>query len=537
MTGARWVSRLRLEANPIVVKELRSRMRGWRAFAVLTSILLLLGGASYGLYHIVLSASRYSSTPLSPQIGQALFLGIAFLELMMVCFITPAVTAGAVSSEQERQTYEMLLATPLRPGAILRGKLVASLGYVFLLIFAAIPMASVVFIFGGVAPKELLKALIIVTSVAVMLGVVGVFASAWLARTTRATVASYLFVLALLVLPYVAYILSGAINQREPPRWLLLPSPISALASAVAPANQGMGPSGVLGQLGWILGGGLSMARSSMPMTGAVRPLYHYTMALYGGLSLLLYLLAVRLVRPTRRWRMRWREVAGAGVLVAMFAGLVGGAFWLTARRYPSAGLGIMARPAPEPFAVPVAVDVERVEVVERAVAPVATPTPVPTEGSDQGLDDDDRAAIYAAVIHQLYDVDHTFDAPPQWETVYLVGVTDDSIGDPEQPQGEPAALPDTVREELRAALARQELPARIEWLVDRETVVDSEGAIRDHGAVITLGNIHVQEDGVAMVAGSVYLGGMGSGGRTYTVEQVDDTWQVTGDTGVVWFR
>ena len=28
------------EANPIVVKELRSRMRGWRAFAVLTGVLL-----------------------------------------------------------------------------------------------------------------------------------------------------------------------------------------------------------------------------------------------------------------------------------------------------------------------------------------------------------------------------------------------------------------------------------------------------------------------------------------------------------------
>ena len=96
MAGVRWISRLRPEPNPIVVKELRSRMRGWRAFAILTSILLLLGGASYGLYRIVLTTSRYSSTPLSPQIGQVLFLGLAFLELMMVCFITPAVTAGSI---------------------------------------------------------------------------------------------------------------------------------------------------------------------------------------------------------------------------------------------------------------------------------------------------------------------------------------------------------------------------------------------------------------------------------------------------------
>jgi hypothetical protein len=191
-------------------------------------------------------------------------------------------------------------------------------------------------------------------------------------------VASYLFVLALLVLPYVAYALSGVINQREPPRWLLVPSPVSALASAVAPANQGMGPSGVLGQLGWLLGGGLSIARGSMPMAGAVRPLYHYTMALYGGLSLGLYLVATRLVRPTRRWWMRWREVAGAALLVLVFAGLVGGAFWLTAGRYPSSGLGRSAVPTPTPAPVPPPAAVERIEVVERAV-----PTPAPTPGDD----------------------------------------------------------------------------------------------------------------------------------------------------------
>ena len=111
--------RLRLGINPIIVKELRSRMRGARAFAVLTGTLLLLATVSYALYRIVLAATRYSSSPLSPQIGQSLFAGLAFLELMMVCFVTPAVTAGAISSEQEKLTYEMLLATPMRPASIL----------------------------------------------------------------------------------------------------------------------------------------------------------------------------------------------------------------------------------------------------------------------------------------------------------------------------------------------------------------------------------------------------------------------------------
>ncbi|MFN2230634.1 MAG: ABC transporter permease [Anaerolineae bacterium] len=530
------IARLRLAPNPIVVKELRSRMRGGRAFAILTAVLLVLGGASYVLYRIVLTTSRYSSMPLSPQIGQTLFVGLAFLELMMVAFVTPAVTAGAVSGEQEKQTYEMLLATPLRPGAILRGKLVASLGYVFLLIFAAVPMASVVFIFGGVAPRELLKALVIITCVAVMLGVVGVFFSAWLGRTTRATVASYLLVLVLLVLPYVAYILSGVIEQREPPRWLLLPSPISALASAVAPANQGTNPSGFLGQFGWVLGGGISLARSPVSQLGPVRPLYHYTLPLYGAVSLVLYLLTARLVRPTRRWRLRWRELAGGAALLLAFAALVGGGYLLTKARYPSAGL--VSPPVPTPAAVVVAPPGVQVVTQQQvvALAPAPTPTLDNAPGGTVALTTADRAAIYAAIVRQLYWIDHTSDVAPEWDTLYLLETTDDSDADPSLPRGDPEALPDAVRAEL-ARLLGEDVPARVEWVADPDATLDGQGAVREGSALIVLGSIHAQQDGVFMVAGSVHLGGLGSGGRTYTVAQADDGWQVTGDTGDTWFR
>ena len=40
-------TKIHLGANPIIVKELRSRMRDTRAFVTLTAMLLLLGGSSY----------------------------------------------------------------------------------------------------------------------------------------------------------------------------------------------------------------------------------------------------------------------------------------------------------------------------------------------------------------------------------------------------------------------------------------------------------------------------------------------------------
>jgi ABC-type transport system involved in multi-copper enzyme maturation permease subunit len=516
-----------LTFNPILVKELRSRMRGWRAFAVLTSVLLLLGGSSYALYQIVVRTSRYGSAPLSPQIGQVLFFGLAFLELLMVCFVTPAVTAGTVSGEREKQTLEMLLATPLRPGRILRGKLFSSLSYVSLLIFAAVPMASLVFIFGGVAPKEMLKALVLVGCVAVTLGVAGVFASVWLGRTTRATVASYLFVLVLLIAPYVAYVLVGVIQQRDPPRWLLVPTPLSALASALAPSAPTQGSVGFLGQLGWVLSGSLAVVRGGQTWSGLPRPLYHYTLALYGAVSLLLYGLAARLMRPARRWRLHWREAIAGGAVLVLFAGTVGGVFAATSGRYggriePPQVLGMENGPV----------------VVERVVeVPVmAVPTPTPTAAASGTLDPEASAAIYAAVVRQLYTVDHTFGEPPQFPLVYLVRRTDDGVGDPEAPREAATEIADEVRDAVLARLAGTGLPAEFLWVGGREDVpTDEHGTVEGGGVVITLGNIHPQEDGSVLVAGSVFFGPLGAGGRTYVLEQIDGEWRVTGDTGVQW--
>jgi ABC-2 type transport system permease protein len=393
------VGRLRLGINPIVVKELRSRMRGMRAFAILTGVLLLLAGVSYTLYRVVLAATRYSSTPVSPQVGQTLFVGLALVELLMICFITPAITAGAISSEQERLTYEMLLATPLRPASILWGKLISALGYVFLLIFAAMPMASLVFIYGGVTPVDMLKTLAILAATAVTLGVIGVFVSTWLGRTARATVISYLMALGLLIGPPLLYVMAGVLVQGQSPRWLLAPSPISALFSALAIASPYGKQISFLSELGYMLGGFLGIRPGGVPLPYIPRPLYHYTLVLYGGLSLVLYLLATRLVRPSRRWHIRWREALGALALVAVLGGAAAVPFALTADRYER--LRVEPTPMP-PSLAPGGVETKVVRI-----------EPTPTSDA-RAFSEADQAAVYVATIRQLYAVDHIHPEPCQ---------------------------------------------------------------------------------------------------------------------------
>jgi ABC-2 type transport system permease protein len=514
----------RLGGNPIIVKELRSRMRGARAFAILTGVLLLLGAVSYVLYRIMLSTLRYTNLPISPQIGQMLFMGLAFLELMMVCFITPAVTAGALSSEREKLTYEMLLTTPLRPASILWGKLVSALSYVFLLIFAAVPMASLVFIFGGVSPRDMIKALVILVAVSVTLGVVGIFMSIWLGRTGRATVLSYLVVLAILIAPGFVYIAVAVLRQAEPPAWILIPNPVSALFSALTPVAPSGGTSEIFWGLSQLLGGNLGTLTGSA--TSIPRPLYHYTLPLYGAITLLLYLLSTRLVRPTRRWRLGWKEMLAAVALFLLLGGAVALAFGATASRYELAGAGPMPTPFPV-VPVPVVIEKEVVQAVPVAPPPLP-PTPAPTEPPvatpTPPLPEDDQVAIYAAVIRQ----------PPYFPLVYLVQITDDAAGHPSAPQAEPRWLPESVQTAIVAALA--DFSAEFRWVKDAAEAPRTEdtGEVKGNGAIVTLGNIHPQADGSVLVSVRLDFSDLARG-KTFIVQKVEGAWQVVGDTRATW--
>ncbi len=332
------------EINPIIVKELRSRMRGSRAFLTLTTILLILGGFSYALYHLVVNSPSYSTMPLSPQVGQILFIGLAFLELLLISAIAPAVTAMSISGEQEKLTYEMLLVTPLHPLQILWGKLFSSLSYVFLLLFAAIPMASLVFIFGGVGLRELLKSLVVLIVTAVLFGMIGLFMSALFRRSSRALVVSYVVTLLILFGPLLLGIFSSILTQDHPDRWLLVPSPLVALASAMSPSSNPTSLSSFLGILGslFYVFGGTPISTTSIP-----RPLYHYSLPLFGLIILVLYLLSTRLVLPTRRWKISWSEAFLALVLVLGYLGMVSIGYFTTTNRYENIQV-IKDTPVPE---------------------------------------------------------------------------------------------------------------------------------------------------------------------------------------------
>ena len=191
--------------NPVMVKELRGRMRGVRGFAIISIFLTLMSFFTILLYLLRVPAGGVVVTG---DLGRELFIGVLFIELMLIIFIVPALTAGAITTERERKTYDLLQTTLITKATFVVGKMQSALGFIVLLLLSAIPLQSIAFLFGGVSESELILALLVLLVSAIALGAFGMFFSSITERTLAATVRSYAVAIAITVgLPVAALLL------------------------------------------------------------------------------------------------------------------------------------------------------------------------------------------------------------------------------------------------------------------------------------------------------------------------------------------
>jgi ABC-type transport system involved in multi-copper enzyme maturation permease subunit len=180
--------------NPILVKEVRTRMRGNRAFVLLTVHLLILAVALALIYLIIsLSQATFNNPGDRRTLGKLIFGLLVWMELVMVSFTSPALTSGAISLERERQTFDLLKVTLLKARSLALGKYFAGLVFVLLLLVSALPLFGPPFLLGGIQLEEILIAVLILATSAVVFCAVGLFLSSLFARTLVASVLAYAF--------------------------------------------------------------------------------------------------------------------------------------------------------------------------------------------------------------------------------------------------------------------------------------------------------------------------------------------------------
>ncbi len=166
-------------------------MRGHRAFAVLTLYLVVLSAAISFVYLVYLSSAAVPSSTMARTTGKGLFTAVLGVQIVLVTFIGPAFTAGAISGERERQTFDLLRTTLLSADAFVLGKLISALSYIFLLVIVSIPLQSLAFLLGGLSPVELVLSQVLVLITAVPYALYGLWCSAAMRSTLTATVATF----------------------------------------------------------------------------------------------------------------------------------------------------------------------------------------------------------------------------------------------------------------------------------------------------------------------------------------------------------
>lgn len=212
------VENFRASVSAVFAKETRWRMRGRRAFVVMTIYVGVLALMVLLVYRVMYDRAAFDATmqgnaasldvvsgSLSTLIGQSVFTTILIVQTILTLLLAPALTSGSISIEREKQTLELLITTPVSTLGMVVGKLFASLAFVFLLVFASMPLMSVVFVFGGIAPDDVVRAYIVLFAVTFGIGAIGLFMSALLKRTQVATALSYIIVFLITIVGVVVH--------------------------------------------------------------------------------------------------------------------------------------------------------------------------------------------------------------------------------------------------------------------------------------------------------------------------------------------
>jgi ABC-2 type transport system permease protein len=196
--------------NPVMNKEFKLRFRSFKSFLGLAFYLLALSILIVGFIYL-----QTQNSPMGlfrPDQSREMFMLLSFIQLGLILFITPGLTAGVISGEREKQTLNILLTTNQSSTSIILGKLVSSISFLLLMIIASLPIYSIVFLFGGISPGQVLLILGFYIFTIIVFGSIGIFFSTLVRRTIIAMVSTYGVALFLIGGTAFLFTISMAVN-------------------------------------------------------------------------------------------------------------------------------------------------------------------------------------------------------------------------------------------------------------------------------------------------------------------------------------
>ncbi|MBM4113354.1 MAG: hypothetical protein FJ253_08280 [Phycisphaerae bacterium] len=184
-----WLSRL-LPTNPICMRLVEGGSRRTRH--------LLIRSAYLGILMVLLFFALAGSPGTLKELAQRGALAsttAAFVQVGLICILTPIFMAGAIAQESSPRTWEILLTTPLNALQIVLGSLFGRLFFVAALLLGALPLFVMSQAFGGVPGSAILASTWVALASAMVMGAVAVTLSVVGGAGKRSVFAFYAAVL------------------------------------------------------------------------------------------------------------------------------------------------------------------------------------------------------------------------------------------------------------------------------------------------------------------------------------------------------
>ena len=179
--GSRRVARL--ASNPVLIRDARALFRGRRIIGLQLGYVVLLcivmGIAAYARYE----SYAWQSSVGDPGYGRWIFVGIMQTQVALLLLASVAYSAGAISLEHEKRTYDMLAITVLSSAEVVFGKIASVTLLCWMLLLTSVPLASFSLTLGGVSPGEIALAYGMLAIKIPLWAAIGVLVSALLRRS------------------------------------------------------------------------------------------------------------------------------------------------------------------------------------------------------------------------------------------------------------------------------------------------------------------------------------------------------------------
>jgi ABC-type transport system involved in multi-copper enzyme maturation permease subunit len=196
-----WLLRL-LPTNPICLRLIQGGSRRPRHLLIRSGYLAVM--IFVLLFALVDTIAGTPSVRDLARAGAQTFTWISYLQVALICLLTPIFMAGAIAQEANPRTWDIVLTTPLGNLQIVLGNLFGRLFFILALLFSTLPLFAVTQYFGGVPGKSIFASYAIAGSSSLLVAAIAITLCVNRTAGRRAVFWFYAAVVTYLFLTYAA---------------------------------------------------------------------------------------------------------------------------------------------------------------------------------------------------------------------------------------------------------------------------------------------------------------------------------------------